>query len=186
MNQELTGLIEYVQNVGDSESESRCVMDRKTHRKFFQRIKSCRKIQKDAEESNPSLSGFMGKCPGHLGALTLIQHWVACYYGEEHPGKITSISFNRACHLLDYYIGQFRLLQIQIAGPDDLSKAQLYVFNRLKKASKPITLTQIYMGFRNNKNLANQSTKQVKSMFDFFHQKGYGNYDKEKGTLSLP
>ena len=130
---ELNGLVEYLQSVGSTDTEIRCVMDRSTYKKFVARILACRRIQKDNEENNPSLSGFIGKCPGHLGTLTLIQHWVACYYEEEQPGEITSVSFNRACYLLDYYIGQFRLLQIRVSGPTDLSKAQLYIFNRLKK-----------------------------------------------------
>ena len=40
------------------------------------------------------------------------------------------------------------------------------------------------MGFRNSKQYNNQSKEQVRAMFEFFQTSGYGNYDKEKDTLS--
>ena len=88
--------------------------------------------------------------------------------------------------MLDYYIGQFRLLQIQMTGPNDLSKTQLYLFKRLKKLqpNEKLTIKQIYDGIRANKKLANQSTKQVKALFDLFDSRGYGNYDSKLDTLS--
>ncbi|EKU97934.1 hypothetical protein Lepto7375DRAFT_7192 [Leptolyngbya sp. PCC 7375] len=183
---ELDGLIQYLQDQGDHESEPiRCTMNRRTQKRFINRYEAFRRIQKTNRDDNPGLAAFIGKCPGHLGRLTLLQHWIACYYGEERPGEITIIAFNRACHLLDYYIGQFRLLQIQLSGPDDLSKAQLYIYNRLKKleSGKALTVSQVYMGLRNSKNIAGQSKPKVREMFAFFSDKGYGNYDPDKGTL---
>ena len=182
---EIDGLLEYLQSQGDSDSDPiRCLMSTKTQKRFIKRVENFRKIQKENRENNPGLAAFIGKCPGHLGRLMLACHWVACYYEEEIPGRITIVAFKRACHLLDYYIGQFRLLQIQLSGPTDLNKAQLYILNRLKKEGK-LSINQVYMGFRNSKQLANQSTKQVKAMFEAFDEKQYGNYDTDKGILTL-
>lgn len=185
---ELEGLIEYLQDVGDSEDEPiQCVMDRKTHKRFTRRVETFRKIQIEVRESNLGLGAFIGKCPGHLGRLILLSHWIACYYEEEIPGEITQLSFNRACHLIDYYIGQFKLLQIEISGPTDLSKSQLYVLKRIKKVGSngKLTVSQIYQGFRNSKKLENKTTTDIKNLFQVFETKGYGDFNPDTGVFKV-
>ena len=184
---ELDGLIRYLQEQGDPEADPiRCIMNRVTQKRFIKRYEAFRRIQKNNRDNNPGLAAFIGKCSGHLGRLILLQHWIACYYEEEQLGEITLVAFNRAVHLLNYYIGQFRLLQVQIGGPTDLSKTQLYIFNRLKKLGDgdSLSVRQIYMGLKNSKKHDDMSTKQVKDLFEFFDKNGYGNYDSHKGTLS--
>ena len=98
---------------------------------------SFRRIQIESERSNPGLYAFIGKCAGHLGRLTLLCHWIACYYKQEKPGKVTLRSFNRGLYLLNYYIGQFRILQIQVSGGDEnYGKLHLYILEQLKRKSE--------------------------------------------------
>ncbi|MFG6097356.1 DUF3987 domain-containing protein [Leptothoe sp. ISB3NOV94-8A] len=150
---ELDGLTRYLQEQGDPESEPiRCKMNRAAQKRFIKRYEAFRRIQKDNRENNPGLAAFIGKCPGHLARLILVSHWIACYYKEEDPGEVTLVSFNRGVYLLDYYISQFRLLQIHVSGGDEnYSKLHLYILKQLKNGSTECTDEKIRKAYNQAK-----------------------------------
>lgn len=183
---ELEKLVSYLQSIGNPDKEIRCVMDRSTHQKYLKRLRGFRRTQMDTHEKNISLSGFIGKCPKHLASLILVSHCIASFYEEESLGDISTISFNRASYLMDRYIGQFRRIQVLVSGPENLSKIQLYIYERLKKSIKPLSVDQVYKAIRMKKDsgFRGQSKDQIRTMFEYMHNNKYGVYDPENGTLT--
>ena len=181
---ELNGLIRYLRDI-KADDEIVCTMDEFTYRKYVKQWEYFRRIQEKNKDNNPGLSSFIGKCPGHLSRLILVSHCIGCFYGEETLGDVTLISFRRGLHLMNYFISQFRLLQIKVAGPDDLSKAQYYLLKRLRKAGV-LTIKQVYIGLRSSKELKDQkniSMKQVRSLVDNLEK--HVNYDKLSDTITM-
>ncbi|NET97632.1 DUF3987 domain-containing protein, partial [Okeania sp. SIO1H2] len=173
--EELQGVLKYLQDIGEPEEDPiTCTLDRKTQRQFIRKVEAFKLLQKNNTEVNPGLAAFIGKCPGHLARLVLLSHWICCYFEEEQPGIVTQVAYDRGEHLINYYIGQFKLLQVQVAGPEALSKIQMYLYERLKKTKgkKSLSVRQGYTGIRANPNVKNLSMDEVRDVYTYFEKRG--------------
>ncbi|MEM1256749.1 MAG: DUF3987 domain-containing protein [Cyanobacteria bacterium P01_H01_bin.21] len=182
---ELDGLIRYLQDQGDPDSEPvRCTMNRAARRRFIKRYEAFRRTQQENRENNPGLAAFIGKCPGHLGRLILVSHWIACYYKEEDPGEITLVSFNRGAYLLDYYISQFRLLQIHVSGGDEnYGKLHLYILEQLKRKPE-VTDQLIRKRFNRGKKQGSKTSEyEVRQAFKVLADNGVGTLSTDGKSL---
>ncbi|MEM1242168.1 MAG: DUF3987 domain-containing protein [Cyanobacteria bacterium P01_H01_bin.26] len=181
----LSGLFDYLMEIGNPEDEPiTCVLSKRAEQMFMKHYEAFRQIQVDSEHSNPGLYAFIGKCAGHLGRLTLLCHWIACYYKQEKPAKITLRSFNRGLYLLNYYIGQFRILQIQVSGGDEnYGKLHLYILEQLKRKSE-VTDQSIRKGFNRGKKQGSRTSEhEVRQAFKDLATNSVGVLVNDEKTL---
>lgn len=182
---ELDGLIRYLQDQGDPEFDPiRCTMNRAARRRFIKRYEAFRRTQQENRENNPGLAAFIGKCPGHLARLILVSHWIACYYKEETPGEITLVAYNRGAYLMDYYISQFRLLQIHVSGGNEnYGKLHLYILEQFKRKSE-VTDQAIRRAFNKAKKYKGTVTApEVRQAFKDLATNGVGILSTEGKSL---
>ena len=108
----LSALYNGLRNLNTGNDVLRCSIDAGAKRLFVKQWEWYRQQQIELDHENAGLSKYFGKCPGHLGRLALVLHAIEVVYGQATLGIITEATMKRAVNLLDYYIGQFRLMQI--------------------------------------------------------------------------
>ena len=120
----LNELYNNLRNLNAGSEVLRCLMDDGAKQLFIKQWERYRRQQCSLEYENPGLSKYFGKCAGHLGRLALVLHAIEVVYGQATLGTVAKATMERAIKLLDYYIGQFRLIQIH-CGEEGDSKQQL-------------------------------------------------------------
>ena len=123
---------------------------------FIKHWEDCQRKYKVLREENPGLAYFLGKCKGHIGRLAVTLHAIDLACGIGQIDTVSDDCMRRASKLLNYYIGQFRLIQIHCGGGHDLDRRQLWAANLLEVKGQ-ITAQQL-MKLNNKKKGAKRIT----------------------------
>lgn len=144
----------------------------------------------DAEEGiNRGLAAYLGKQSNTLARLSLVVHLIECCYNpDKEMGKINRNTLARAIYLNDFFIGQFKLLQLTNSDRPDraLDKMLMLALKALRKKgslqvrkfSKTYNKAQyLYEGQR----ITAQTTRKIFKELEIL---GYGKLTGD--TISIP